>query len=328
MSVLTEAYTLRNGTEIPKIGFGTWLLEEGDECYDAVADALRLGYRHIDTARAYGNEASVGRAVRDSGIPREQIYVTSKLPAQAKAYDRALEQFEITMDQIGLDYLDLYLIHAPWPWDEIGKDCRLENQQIWKAMEEFLASGRVKAIGVSNFETDDLVSLLPACETLPMVNQIKWFIGLDPSATVATCADHGIVVEAYSPFAHGLIVNHPEIGDIAAGYGVSAPQLCIRYLLQHGAVVLPKATTTAHIAQNAELDFEISDADLAVLDANARHRPARRRHGVPLVVALRGHRASGRSGGDPVRSRCGCPRGRPGFGSPRRSCGRCCGCRT
>jgi len=267
MSVLTEAYTLRNGTEIPKVGFGTWLLDEGDECYNAVADALRLGYRHIDTARAYGNEASVGRAVRDSGISREQLYVTSKLPAQAKAYDRALEEFEVTMDQIGLDYLDLYLIHAPWPWDEIGKDCRLENQQIWKAMEEFLASGRVKAIGVSNFETDDLESLLPACEVLPMVNQIKWFIGLDPSATVATCAENDIVVEAYSPFAHGLIVNHPEIGDIAARYDVSAPQLCIRYLLQRGAVVLPKATTTAHIAQNAELDFEISDADLAVLDA-------------------------------------------------------------
>ena len=267
MSVLTEAYTLRNGTQIPQVGFGTWLLEEGDECYDAVADALRLGYRHIDTARAYGNEASVGRAVRDSGIPREQLYITSKLPAQAKAYDRALEEFEITMDQIGLDYLDLYLIHAPWPWDEIGKDCRLENQQIWKAMEEFLASGRIRAIGVSNFETDDLNSLLPACETLPMVNQIRWFIGLDPSATVATCAENDIVVEAYSPFAHGLIVNHPEIGDIAASYDVSAPQLCIRYLLQRGAVVLPKATTTAHIAQNAELDFAISDADLAVLDA-------------------------------------------------------------
>src|SRR6188472_882469 len=171
MSVLTEAYTLRNGTQIPQVGFGTWLLEEGDECYNAVADALRLGYRHIDTARAYHNEASVGRAVRDSGIPRDDIYVTSKLPAEAKAYDKALEEFETTMSQIGLDYLDLYLIHAPWPWNEIGKDCRAENRQIWKAMEEFLASGRVKAIGVSNFEPDDLDSLFPACETKPMVNQ-------------------------------------------------------------------------------------------------------------------------------------------------------------
>ena len=228
---------------------------------------MRLGYRHIDTARAYDNEASVGRAVRDSGIPREEIYVTSKLPAEAKAYDKALEEFETTMSEIGLDYLDLYLVHAPWPWDEIGKDYREENRQIWKAMEEFLASGRVKAIGVSNFDPDDLDSLLPACETKPMVNQIRWFIGLDPSDTVAKCAEHDIVVEAYSPFAHGLIVNHPEIGDFAARYDVSAPQLCIRYLLQKGAVVLPKATTTPHIQQNAELDFEISAADMDILDA-------------------------------------------------------------
>jgi diketogulonate reductase-like aldo/keto reductase len=267
MSVLTETYTLSNGDRIPKIGFGTWLLREGDECYNAVADALRLGYRHIDTARAYYNEASVRRAVRDSGIEREDIYVTSKLPAEAKDYDTAVEEFETTMAEIGLDYLDLYLVHAPWPWDEVGKDCRDENRQIWKAMEEFLAGGRVRAIGVSNFDPDDLDSLLPACKTKPMVNQIRWFIGLDPSDTVQTCAEHDIVVEAYSPFAHGLIVNHPEIADIAARYDVSAPQLCIRFLLQKGAVVLPKATTTPHIEQNAELDFEISADDMADLDA-------------------------------------------------------------
>ena len=267
MSALTETDTLSNGTQIPRIGFGTWLLDDGDECYNAVADALRLGYRHIDTARAYHNEASVGRAVRDSGIAREDVYVTSKLPAEAKDYEKALAEFETTMSEIGLEYLDLYLIHAPWPWDQIGKDCREENRQIWKAMEEFLASGRVKAIGVSNFESADLDSLLPACTTKPMVDQIRWFVGLDPSDTVRTCVEHEIVVEAYSPFAHGLIVNHPEIGDIAAGYGVGAPQLCIRYLLQKGAVVLPKATSTAHIQQNAELDFEISAADMGLLDA-------------------------------------------------------------
>jgi diketogulonate reductase-like aldo/keto reductase len=267
MSALTETYALNNGNQIPKIGFGTWLLNDGDECYNAVADALQLGYRHIDTARAYHNEASVGRAVRDSGIRRDEIYVTSKLPAEAKDYNKALSEFETTMSEIGLDYLDLYLIHAPWPWNERGKDCREENRQIWKAMEEFLASGRVKAIGVSNFETDDLDSLLPACETKPMVNQIRWFIGLDPSETVQKCAEHDIVVEAYSPFAHGLIVNHPEIAEIASRYDVSAPQLCIRYLLQKGAVVLPKATSTEHIKQNAELDFEIGESDMRVLDA-------------------------------------------------------------
>jgi len=266
MTVLTETVPLANGTQIPVVGFGTWLLKEGDECYHAVSEALRLGYRHIDTARAYYNEASVGRAIRDSGVPREQIYVTSKLPAEAKSYGEAVAEFETTMTEIGLDYLDLYLVHAPWPWNEMGKDCRAENKEIWKAMEEFLASGRVKAIGVSNFDPDDLASLLPACRVLPMVNQIRWFVGLDPSATVEACKANGIVVEAYSPFAHGLIVNHPELSDIAARYDVSAPQLCIRYLLQKGAVVLPKATSTPHIQQNAALDFEISDADMAILD--------------------------------------------------------------
>lgn len=212
---MAETVGLSNGNQISTIGLGTWLLEDGDECYDAVTESLRVGYRHIDTARAYGNEASVGRAVRDSGIPRDEIYVTSKLPAEAKAYGLAVEEFETTMREIGLDYLDLYLVHAPWPWDEAGKDCREENRQIWKAMEEFLASGRVKAIGVSNFERDDLDSLLPACTTIPMVNQIRWFIGLDPSDTVQTCVEHDIVVEAYSPFAHGLIVDHPELSVIA-----------------------------------------------------------------------------------------------------------------
>jgi diketogulonate reductase-like aldo/keto reductase len=267
MSVLTETVTLADGHTIPKIGFGTWLLNEGDQCYNAVTDALQAGYRHVDTARAYDNEASVGRAIRDSGIPREQIYVTSKLPAEAKTHARAVADFETTMAEIGLDYLDLYLVHAPWPWDEMGKDCREENRIVWRAMEEFLAGGRVKAIGVSNFGPDDLASLLPACTTKPVVNQIRWFIGLDPSDTAAVCAEHGIVIEAYSPFAHGLIVNHPEIADIAAGYHVSAPQLCIRYLLQKGAVVLPKATSTDHIRQNAELDFQISADDMDVLDA-------------------------------------------------------------
>ena len=210
MSALTETFPLNGGTAIPKLGFGTWLLAEGDECYGAVAAALKAGYRHIDTARAYHNEASVGRAVRDSGIPREEIYITSKVPAEAKSYGAAVGQFEITMREIGLDSLDLLLIHAPWPWDQMGKDCREENKEVWRAMEGFLEKGRVKAIGVSNFTRPDLESLLPACTTIPAVDQIQWYIGYDVSDTVAACAEHGIVVEAYSPFAHGRIVHHPD----------------------------------------------------------------------------------------------------------------------
>jgi diketogulonate reductase-like aldo/keto reductase len=266
MNARTDTYALTSGTWIPKLGFGTWLLAEGDECYNAVAAALEIGYRHIDTARAYHNEASVGRAVRDSGIPREEIYVTSKVPAEAKSYGTAVGQFEMTMREIGLDYLDLLLIHAPWPWDQMGKDCREENKEVWRAMEGFLESGRVKAIGVSNFTRADLESLLPACTTIPAVDQIQWYIGYDVSDTVAACAEHGIVVEAYSPFAHGRIVNHPDIVDMGRRYDVSAPQLSIRYLLQKGAVPLPKATSADHIKANAQVDFEISDADMAILD--------------------------------------------------------------
>ncbi len=267
MSALTETFPLNSGTTIPKIGFGTWLLKEGEECYRAVRVAVEAGYRHIDTARAYHNEASVGRAVRDSGVPREEIFVTSKVPAESKSYEAAVEQFDITLREIGLDYLDLLLIHAPWPWNERGKDCRAENKEVWRAMESFVADGRVRAIGISNFTRSDIESLLPACTIVPAVDQIQWYIGLDVSDTVAACNEHWILVEAYSPFAHGRIVNHPDLVEMGRRYEVSAPQLSLRYLLQKGAVPLPKATSPDHIRANAEVDFEISDADMAVLDA-------------------------------------------------------------
>jgi diketogulonate reductase-like aldo/keto reductase len=170
VSVLIETYTLSNGCQIPKVGFGTWLLKEGDECYNPVADALRVGYRHIDTARAYHNEASVGRAVRDSGIPREEIYVTSKLPAEAKDYDKAFEEFETTMGEIGLDYLDLYLATRRGHGARSARIAGRRTGGSGRAMGEFLASGRATAIGMSNFGPDDLDSLLPACQTKPMVN--------------------------------------------------------------------------------------------------------------------------------------------------------------
>ncbi len=210
--------------------------------------------------------------------------MTSKLPAEAKTYEAALEQFEITMREIGLEHLDLYLVHAPWPWDEMGKDCREENKAIWKAMEEFLAAGRVKAIGVSNFSPDDLASLVPATTVKPMVNQIRWFVGVDTSATVAACAEHDILIEAYSPFAHGLIVNHPELSEIAAAYGVSAPQLCIRYLLAQGRRRPPEGDLRG--AHPAELRARLRD--LARRHGRARrdegHRQAQGRTGVPLVL--------------------------------------------
>ena len=180
---------LNDGHVIPALGIGVWQVPD-DQAFAAVQTAIEAGCRSIDTAAAYRNERAVGRAVRESAVPRAELFVTTKLWNDDQGYDTTLRAFDASMDRLGLDYLDLYLIHAPWPWNEIGKDCRAENRQIWKAMEEFLASGRVRAIGVSHFEPDDLDSLFPACETKPMVNQIRWFIGLDPSDTVQKCAEH------------------------------------------------------------------------------------------------------------------------------------------
>jgi diketogulonate reductase-like aldo/keto reductase len=267
MPALTDTFTLANGLEIPSIGFGTWQIPDGVEAYDAVATALRAGYRHIDTARAYGNESSVGRAIRDSGIPRDQIFVTTKLPAEIKDYDRAIASFERTERALDLGPADLYLIHAPWPWTEVGKDCRDGNIAVWRAMEEFYAAGRVRSIGVSNFTGDDIQSLMSESTITPQVNQIRYFIGHTQDDVTAYCREHQILVEGYSPLATGAILDNSEIGAIAQKYGKSVAQLCIRYLLQHDVLPLPKSTTPSRIVENADVDFAISADDLTYLDA-------------------------------------------------------------
>lgn len=198
MKVINQTYTLNNGVKIPKIGFGTWQIKPGNETYTAVSLALKHGYRHIDTAEGYQNEKSVGEAIRDSGIPRKEIFVTSKLESHIKDYEGALRAFEKTLQELGFDYLDLFIIHAPWPWSEMGKDCKEGNVQAYKAMEEIYKSGRVKAIGVSNFSPNDIENILTHCEIVPAVNQIGYFIGLDQSETISYCEDKGIFVEASS----------------------------------------------------------------------------------------------------------------------------------
>ena len=156
MSILNDTMTLAGGVKIPRLGFGTWQIPEGEACYDAVSRALEAGYRHIDTARAYGNEKSVGRAVRNAGLAPEEVFITSKLPAEEKGYDAAWRCFEATMEDLGMETLDLYLIHAPWPWSEVGADYTRENIETWRAMEEIGQSGRCRAVGVSNFSVSDL----------------------------------------------------------------------------------------------------------------------------------------------------------------------------
>jgi diketogulonate reductase-like aldo/keto reductase len=266
MPALTDTFTLSNGVEIPKIGFGTWQIPDGAPAYDSVAAALKAGYRHIDTARAYGNEASVGRAIRDSGIPRDEIFVTTKLPAEIKDYDRAKASFETTISALELDYVDLYLIHAPWPWNHIGSDHREGNIAVWRAMEEIYEAKRSRSIGVSNFEVADLESLIGASKMVPQVNQIRYFIGNTQDDVVEFCTKNDILVEGYSPLATGNILDNKDVRGIAEKYDRSVAQLCIRYLLERDILPLPKTTTPSRIVENADVDFEISSDDMTFLD--------------------------------------------------------------
>lgn len=266
MGILNEYYTLYNGVTIPKIGYGTWQIPN-DVAYDTTLAAFRSGYRHVDSAKAYQNEKAVGRAVRESGIPRNEIFVTSKLPAQTKGFQVTLDAFAQTMNDLQLDVLDLYLIHAPWPWDQIGKDCTQGNIDSWKAMEQLYKQGKVRSIGVSNFSPKDIQALIDACEILPMVNQIPFYIGHTQAETMAFCKAKGILVEAYSPLATGGVFDEKLIQDIAQANGVTVAQLCIAYCLQKETLPLPKTTKEFRMVENAKVDFIIGPADMAKLDA-------------------------------------------------------------
>jgi Aldo/keto reductases, related to diketogulonate reductase len=237
MAVLTDKFSLANGTNIPQVGFGTWQIPGGQTAYDAVANALKTGYRHIDTAKAYANESSVGKAVRDSGLDRSDVFVTTKLPAETKSYQGALADFKTTLKNLDLDYVDLYLIHAPWPWNEIGKDCDAQNLEVWQAMEEIYASGKAKAIGVSNFNVHDLQNILHHATVAPMVDQIQYYVGYTEPKITKFAQDHGMLVEAYSPLATGDMLNNPAVREMANKYHVSPAQLALRFCLENG--VLP-----------------------------------------------------------------------------------------
>ncbi len=272
MPALTDTFTMSNGVTIHKIGFGTWQIPDGKEAYDSVRAALDAGYRHIDTAAAYGNEASVGRAVKDSGIAREELFITTKCPAEIKDAKGARAAFDGSFAALDLGPVDLYLIHAPWPWDAIGTDHREGNIEVWKVFEELYAEERTRSIGVSNFDVDDLESLTKATDVVPHANQIRWFVGSTQPETTAYCKEHDILVEGYSPLATGRLVDDEDIAKIAGKYGKSVAQVSIRYLLQRDVLPLPKSTTPSRIVENADVDFELSSEDLATLDALDRSR--------------------------------------------------------
>ncbi|OHE36523.1 MAG: 2,5-diketo-D-gluconic acid reductase, partial [Tenericutes bacterium GWE2_38_8] len=229
--------------------------------------ALKHGYRHIDTAEGYQNEESVGRAIKDSGIPRKDIWITTKLESHIKTYEGALAAFEKSLKELNVDYIDLFIIHAPWPWSEIGKDCSEGNVLAYKAMEKVYKEGKVRAIGVSNFQPKEIQNILDHCEVLPQVNQIGFFIGNNQQETHEFCKARNILIEAYSPLAIGHALSNETIQKMALKYTVSPAQICIRYCIEKGTAPLPKSTHESRIIENTKVDFVINKEDMAILDA-------------------------------------------------------------
>ncbi|KIS02807.1 aldo/keto reductase [Paucilactobacillus wasatchensis] len=267
MTVFDETYTLNDGNKIPRFALGTWEIDD-DKVADAARSALKIGYRHIDTAQAYGNERGVGEGIRTAGIPRDQIFVNSKVAAEIKNYDEAKKSIDETLAKMGLDYLDMMIIHNPQPWLEVNQssDRHFEgNLETWRAMEDAVKAGKLKSIGVSSFQPEDLDNLIKHSATNPAVNQILSHIASTPLELIQYSQTNDIAVEAFSPIAHGLALQDQEIEKMAAKYDVSVPQLAIRYDWQLSTVVLPKTENPAHMAANAEIDFEISAADMEKL---------------------------------------------------------------
>lgn len=262
-----ETYSLSNGVKIPKLALGTWFIANEDAA-EAVRNAAKLGYRHFDTAQAYENEAGVGEGARTCGIKREDLFVTSKVAAEHKTYESAAQSIDQTLKTMGLDYLDIMIIHSPQPWVDVNTSENryfAENKEVWRALEDAYKAGKVRAIGVSNFLKEDIDNLYDSAEIKPMVNQVLCHISNTPKDLIDYCQNKGIVMEAYSPVAHGEILKNPEIKKMADQYGVTVPQLCIRYDLQLGMVVLPKTANPEHMRSNAQVDFVISDEDMKTL---------------------------------------------------------------
>lgn len=265
MKSLTDTHTLSNGVRIPVIGFGTWQVEDGREAVDAVKAALAAGYRHIDTAQGYGNEESVGRAVAESGVPREEIFITSKLVNGVRGYEETKAAITDSLMKLRTDYMDLFLVHWPIPVD-FKKNWKEMNAASWRAMEEAHRAGRIRALGVSNFHKKHVDELMKTAEIAPVVNQIRLCPGDTQDEVVRDSRAMGMLLEAYSPLGVGEIFRVPEMKALAAKYGRSVAQVAIRWSLQMGFLPLPKSVTPARIRENAQVfDFQLSDGDMKVI---------------------------------------------------------------
>ena len=264
--ILNETFALANGIAIPKLGLGTWRI--GDDAVEQVVrTAAAIGYRHFDTAQAYGNERGVGEGLRSSGVSRNHLFVTTKLAAEFKTYGDAKNRIDGSLRALRLDHIDLMLIHSPQPWAEFraGGDFDAGNLEAWRALEEALQAGKLRAIGVSNFERADLDNILRHGAVKPAVNQVLAHVGSTPFDLIDYCRGKGVLVEAYSPVAHGAALRKSDLSALAEKYGVGVAQLCIRYCLQLGLLPLPKSTNADHMRSNVAVDFEIGEDDLVTL---------------------------------------------------------------
>jgi diketogulonate reductase-like aldo/keto reductase len=259
-----KKFKLNNAIDLPKIGFGTYKLNEGEECYNSVAFALKNNYRHIDTAAVYENEKSTGKAIRDSGIDRKDIFVTTKVWNTERGYEKTVNAFAESLNRLGLDYIDLYLIH--WPANKKNfPNAKELNAETWRALEYLYKDGKVKSIGVSNFLVHHLEELLETAEIVPMVNQIEYHPGYLQQETVDFCQSHGILVEAWSPLGRGRVLDNPLLIRLAEKYNVSTGAICLQFALQQGICVLPKSATPDRIKSNNSFDFEFDEADISLI---------------------------------------------------------------
>ena len=259
-----STYKLSNGVEIPVIGYGTWQVED-DVAVASVEEAIKAGYRHIDTAQAYGNEKSVGEGIRRSGIARDELFVTTKLTNANHSYDLTMSSFKQSLKDLGLDYVDLFLVHWPCPI-QVRDRWQDANAETWRAIEELYEDGRIRAIGVSNFHQRHIDALLQTAKVAPMVDQIRLCPGCTQDEVVDYCRKNNILLEAYSPLGRGQVSGVEEINKIASKYGKSASQIAIRWSLDMGFLPLPKSVTPSRIRDNLNVfDFELTKDEVETL---------------------------------------------------------------
>lgn len=260
-----ECFTLANGVEIPVIGYGTWQTPN-DVTAELVKKAINAGYRHIDTAFGYANEEGVGEGIRASGLKREEIFVTSKHWVTERGYQKTIDAVEASLKNLGMDYMDLYLVH--WPCVALSRpDWAEVNADTWRGFEKMMEDGKIRAIGVSNYEPAHLEALRKTAKVMPLVNQLEFHPGYCQLDNVRWCQENGILVEAWSPLGSGAVLKDPSLAAIAAKYGKSVAQICIRFALEHGILPLPKSTDAGRMASNADVfDFNLSAEDNAFME--------------------------------------------------------------